>query len=109
MPLLAAGISSFIAWFAAWAGARIGMKAAMAVAIVTVLLASYAAAKVALFAVAAGINAVNMPALIGPIVYVFPSNGLVCLQAIVLSQAILEAYRVWRVTFWGAVQAASDF
>lgn len=109
MPILASGIASFIAWFVGYFSTRIGIKTSMAIAIFTVLTVSYGIGKAALFGVAAALDAVEMPALVNAFWYAFPHNALVCFQASVLSQTILEAYRVWRLNFWGSIQAMGSF
>jgi hypothetical protein len=95
MPIFAALISSSLTWFVTFFAARLSTRLALLAGVMAVSLAGFVAAKAAVFALASALTFVVPPSILAPISYAMPSNLVVCITAVFVSDAIYEAYSLW--------------
>lgn len=106
MPLLAGLISSLFGAFFAVLAKRLTIGVAAAAAFIAVSAAAFAAAKLALFALFAGLSLVVPPQVVIALASFMPRNATLCVGVILLAQSIMVAYDYWRLNLSVAFQLA---
>jgi len=99
VPIFGGLVATVFGWFIAHLGAQIGARVALAAAVLAVVTASYVAVRLAVVALLATVGAVSTPAVVSVLAMCLPTNLAACLTVLFLSDAILEAYAMWRGSF----------